>query len=342
MSCSNDSMQPGPGKSGRLRQIVAGVCWLYLAASLGLWIILRTTGDRWWLATVFLFGPRWVCLLPLMPLIPTALLMRRRSLWVLMASAWILLFPVMGLCLPWHLVVPDFRKGPAIRILTCNLHGQKADALSALISSVRPDVVAIQEWKDQPHNVEPGEGNRYFLQDGELYLASRYPMRKLEDFTNRHWPASTMAVCYELDTPYGKIPFVNLRLASPHRQLEAVRWRFSSAPAEIQDNSSTRLKQSQIISRYAADLGPMALLAGDFNTPDGSSILHRCWARFSNAFSMAGCGFGHTYYSRRVSTRIDYVMSGSAWFCRRCWIGPNIGSSHRPVVADLELMSANR
>jgi len=335
-------MHPKIEGNRRLRQIVAGACWLYLAASLLLWIILQTTGDRWWIATVFLFGPRWVCLLPLLFLIPAALLIRRRCLWVLLACLWILLFPVMHLCLPWRFKVPDFHKSPHLRILTCNLHGQNLNVLAALISSAKPDVVAIQEWNNQSQSTLPGQGDYYFIRDGELYLASRYPIRKVEDFNDGHWSVSTSAVCYELDTPYGKIPFINLRLASPHQQLESVRWRSLSAPAEVQDNSSKRLKQSQIISQYAAGLGPTVLLAGDFNTPSGSSILRQCWAGFSDAFSFAGCGFGHTYYSRRVSTRIDYIMAGSSWRCCRCWVGPDVGSAHRPVIGELKLIGADR
>jgi len=248
----------------------------------------------------------------------------------------VLLFPVMELCLPWHLLTTASHKGPHICVLTCNLHGQNTDALSTLIAAAKPDVVAIQEWNEQSRGLAIGQGDCHTLRDGELYLASRYPISKAED-SNQLRPPSTMAVCYELNTPWGIVPFINLRLASPHQQLEAVRWRSASAPAGVRENSSMRLKQSQIISQYAASLGPTVLLAGDFNTPEGSSILRQCWARFSDAFSVAGLGFGHTYYSRRVSTRIDYIMAGSSWRCRRCWIGPDVGSPHRPVIAELEL-----
>lgn len=328
--------------SKSMRRIVTGTCWLYLVACLGLWMILRVTGDRWWLATVFLFGPRWVCLLPLLVLIPAALLVCRRSLWVILAGSWILLFPVMGLCLPWRLLVPDGHNGPRIRVLDCNLRREKADALAVWISSVKPDVVAVQEWNAQSRGIAVEQGNTHCLTNGELYLASRYPIRKVEDLAGRTAPVSTVAVCYEIDTPWGKVPFVNLHLASPREALEAVRWCSSSAPAEVRTNSAMRLKQSQVIGQCAAGLGPAVLLAGDFNTPDGSSILRGCWAAFSDAFSVAGWGFGHTYYSRRVSSRIDRIMNGSSWRCRGCLVGPDVGSPHRPIIAELEFVGTDR
>ena len=54
--------------SGWLRVLV----WLYAAMLAAVWLLLDFGGDRWWLATVMLFGPRWVYGLPL------ALLVRRR------------------------------------------------------------------------------------------------------------------------------------------------------------------------------------------------------------------------------------------------------------------------
>ena len=46
--------------------------WLYVVALLAVWLLLRFGGDRWWLATVMLFGPRWVYGLPLLLLVPAA------------------------------------------------------------------------------------------------------------------------------------------------------------------------------------------------------------------------------------------------------------------------------
>src|SRR5258707_8361859 len=54
--------------------------WLYLILILALWAFLRIAADRWWVATLLLFGPLWVFALPLAILLPAALLFRPRSL----------------------------------------------------------------------------------------------------------------------------------------------------------------------------------------------------------------------------------------------------------------------
>src|SRR2546421_9115546 len=91
-----------PNAPGRARAVIGIACWVYLVFAFSLWLLVRAGGDRWWLATVILFGPRWLALLPLAVLVPAALIARRRAMWTLATAAGIVLFPVMGLCLPWR------------------------------------------------------------------------------------------------------------------------------------------------------------------------------------------------------------------------------------------------
>src|SRR2546423_1531418 len=34
-------------------------CWLYLGITVAVWLFLHFAGDRWWIATLLLFGPLW-------------------------------------------------------------------------------------------------------------------------------------------------------------------------------------------------------------------------------------------------------------------------------------------
>ena len=81
--------------------------------------------------------------------------------------------------------------------------------------------------------------------------------------------------------------------------------------------------------------GPL-LLAGDFNLPVESAIYGQYWAQFSNAFSAAGLGLGHTKFTRWHGVRIDHILAGPSWRFRRCWVGPDVKSDHRPLIADVE------
>jgi endonuclease/exonuclease/phosphatase (EEP) superfamily protein YafD len=343
-SPSASSRPPAAPRRGRIRAAIGVACWVYLVMALCVWLLLRGGGDHWWFATVVLFGPRWLALLPVVILLPMAIVLRRRALGTLIPAVAIVVFPVMGLCLPWRtLFAPRSDAAqPAIRVMTCNVHRGALDpvALAEWILATRPDVVALQEWTSKHESVVSKTGDWKVLRDGELCLFSRYPIRKIEDLADwADWKSQGIpgaAVCYELSTPRKTIYLFNLHLASPHRQLDAVLEGSSEGPARVERNSSNRRRQADALSRFASRRDGPVILAGDFNMPCESGIFRASWRGFSDAFSTAGFGFGYTYYARKTVVRIDYVLAGNGWVCRRSWVGPDVGSPHRPLIAELE------
>jgi endonuclease/exonuclease/phosphatase family metal-dependent hydrolase len=326
------------------RKTVAVACWLYLVCALSLWLFLRSEGDHRWIATLILFGPRWVALTPLLLLLPAALIRRRRSLLALLAASGLILFPVMGLCVPWRAAVSRSSaagEGFSLRVLTCNIHRTDldADAFAEVIASTHPDVVALQDWTSKYDAIFPAAKGWYILREYELCLVSRYPIRKVRDVGAENWDYRKLpgaAVCFELALPQGPVNFVNLHLASPHRAFEGALHRGSESRLQIEQNSEGRLRQSQAIGRFARESGAGTLLAGDFNTLQESELFVRSWTPFADAFATAGFGWGYTYHARWTAVRIDHILSGRAWRCRRSWVGPDVGSPHRPLIADLE------
>jgi vancomycin resistance protein VanJ len=67
--------------------LAARLLWLYLAAEVVLWLLLRYGSDDWWPVTMRLFGPRWLAAVPLIVLLPAAVLARSRRAAVLLAAA---------------------------------------------------------------------------------------------------------------------------------------------------------------------------------------------------------------------------------------------------------------
>jgi vancomycin resistance protein VanJ len=332
-------------------------CCLYFAVSLAVWLVMRYLGDRWWAATVgLLFGPRWIWLLPLGLLLPLALVKKRWGpLWALLAAGWIALVPFMGLCVPWRMVVarPSSPSNPQpqhLRILTCNMHMRALDAsaMAQFIRATNPDIVVLQEWTSPYNAALFGGGNWHERRNGELCIASRYPIRSAS-MIDRHWKDPGAAAAYEIDTPGGPVELVNVHLDSPHHQFDHVLHFSSAGPAEVQANSDARMKQSQFLSEWAAQQEVGVIIAGDFNTVQESFIFRDAWSNFTDAFSLAGWGFGRSYssagwsfgsnfHARVTTARIDHVLTDSKWRCLRCWVGPDVGSPHRPLVADLEMV----
>jgi vancomycin resistance protein VanJ len=329
----------------RIALAVKRISWAYSFVLLALWGFLRVAGDRWWLATLMLFGPMWVVILPAALLVPAAIRFHHRSLVVLLGALSVALFFLMGFCLPWRTLLQAHADGQHVRLLTCNVHGRslKDWALTDLVSETQPDIIMFQEF---PQRYKPTfllEGNWNFRQDGELFVASRYPIASSENLGEAHWfEWGGAAMRYDIAAPQGTIHLFNLHLASPHIPFQSVIEGKESGTTRVRNHLAVRAEQSQKLSRIMAELGGTSLAAGDFNTLCAGSIYHEYWGQFSDAFTTSGAGFGHTYFSEGATVRIDHILSASDWQSRHCWVGPDIGSPHRPVIADLENVSPGK
>jgi endonuclease/exonuclease/phosphatase (EEP) superfamily protein YafD len=332
-------VSPRRRRDARRRLVVASANIVYLLMLLAIWTILRSAAESWWLATLMLFGPRWVYGLPLLALIPATFLLNRRAGWILGVAALVLLFPLMDFCIPWRVVFASRATGPQLRLLTCNIHRHMLSGaeMAGIIDTAKPDIVLMQEWTSQDQLALFSSGQWYVQRDGELFLASRYPITGSEDLIAGHWGPAGAAVCYHINVDGREIRLINLHLASPHIQFADTIHGDAGGPDEMLDNSAMRHDQSILISSYAGGGGGGAgtILAGDFNTPDDSPIFQSCWKDFADGFSYAGLGLGNTYFTRWSSTRIDHILAGGDWQFTACRVGPDAGSPHHPVIADL-------
>ena len=310
----------------------------YLAFLLLLWAFLMVAGDRWWPATLLLFGPRWVAGLPLLIFVPVGLWRARAALPELLAAVVVLLVPVMRFNIP--LPGGDDRGGSHLRVLTCNIHGGQAkpDELRALIETTGPDVVALQEFV--PWHPVPvfEDGKWYVVTQGELIVASRYPVRLVQQHAGHFAQTHTAAIATIIDLPDGPLRFFSVHLTSPHSVFsDAIRLR-QYGRARIQGNSRLRRAEAADLLEQAEASKEPVMMAGDFNLPIDSTAYRQNLSGFSDAFSVRGWGMGWTYFHQLTAVRIDHILSGRSWRSRRCWVGPDVGSDHRPLLADVELI----
>lgn len=333
----------------RWRTILAGALnwciWIYGVTVFLVWLMLHFAGDRWWLATMMLYGPRWVYGLPLAILVPAAAIgRRRRLLWLLAASVVVVIWPIMGLCLPLgRLARPD---GVHLRVLTFNVDGNAVNgkALAELVEKEQPDVVALQECAGDDRYQWPG--GWHVLRHGELLVASRYPIREVNSVSGKRtghvWPRPSLLHCI-LTLPGGEVDFGCVHLPSPRWGLTGVLDRRTllapSRSALIGEENGERRRQSEEAAALVEDVAGPLILAGDFNLPGDSQVYRRSWGRYRDAFSTSGFGFGNTMRPRvrrlPFGIRIDHVLTSPHWRPRRCWVGPDIGPKHLPLIAEL-------
>lgn len=328
-----DSPVPRPRRS---RWIIALLSWLYAIEIIAAWIFLRFEGDRSALGTIAIFSPRWVVILPLVLLVPLAIAFNRRCIWILAVATIYALFWVMGLCLPWR---PLFARGnstPAVRVLTCNVHGEALHPrqLADLIAAAHPDIVVLQEWSAPYEFSIFNEDNWNVINVGQQCLATRFRIDAAQELPN------AAAVQYTLETPSGRINLFSVHLASPHPALFDAVHGMPNGQADLEQNVLDREAQSRELNRLTRDVSGPLLIAGDFNLCPDSPIFRENFRKFSDAFDAAGFGFGPTYRVQWIRMRIDHILSNSRWVCRDCWVGMNVGSPHRPLIADFSMSSA--
>ncbi len=359
MNCGNNDEMPiamllGRSKNAKRRHWLASTMafctWSYVAAVLTVWLLLWLGGDRWWFPTVILFGPRWLFALPLVVLAPLALLMRRRLLWVLFAAAIVVFGPLMGFRASWARMAAA--SGPSLRILTCNVKGKCTNnqTLDELINKTSPDIVALQGcWPDVQVRWPAGW---HTWKRGEFVVASRYPLlsrgTKNRVGPSEEWPQAGMVHCI-VQTPDRDIDLFSTHLHSPRNGLRSVLDREtllqpSDGPI-LEADIERRSRESANAEHWVRGFSGSPILVGDFNMSTGSRIYRRDWAKYRNAFSDAGLGYGYTEWPQirgfSWGVRIDHVLMGPGWGCRSCWVGPDIGSDHLPLLAELSLPTAD-
>jgi vancomycin resistance protein VanJ len=298
--------------------------------------------DEWWVATLILFGPRWIWALPLAVLVPWALIRRRRLLWLLGLAVPVLVFPVMGFEIPRLRVLTGNAEHRDLRVMTYNIGGGKADPadLTTLLEKIAPDVALFQECDSL---VEPAR--RSLQQKGwhvdvkwGSCIASRHPIRKVDARDPKDvWEmgGSGVIVRYEIDAPGHIVNIVNVHLETVREGLAEVMHRAWRGAPGLKANIHQRDFESGLGRAWTERATPPLLITGDFNMPVESAIYRRHWAPFTNAFSDAGLGFGTTKATSWHGLRIDHVLVGSGWECLRAWVGPHLGMDHRPMVTDL-------
>jgi endonuclease/exonuclease/phosphatase (EEP) superfamily protein YafD len=332
---------------------IAATSWAYAVLIAGMAIMLRSLGDRWWLATVIMYGPRWPWGLPLIVLVPLALWLRRRHLVLLGATACLFVGPIMGLCVPWPRSSAPASEG-RLRILTLNLQGQQIDrgVLAAYLRAAEPDVLMFQEYSlrgnppsDVLIEVDLKRAGWYVKTTENLLVASQYPILgysplHAKDVCREVTPprkGSPLSVVCKIETPWRVIQVFNFHGSSPRSGLEALLRDGRSGLPTMASITALRCAEAKGISGLARRSSEPTIVAGDFNLVAESVIFRNFWSTFRDAFSEAGFGFGATKFEPLFGARIDHILVDANWTVHRCWVGPDLGSDHRPLLADVSL-----
>lgn len=329
-------LQQKPGCWRKGAAIVAAVCcWGYLAVVLAGWWVLWYVVDEWWPATLLAFGPRYFLLFPALCLAPIAWFLSFRSLIPLAAGAVCVLWPVMGLCIPWGGIAEGDAR--SMKIISINMgSGGDFATLRELMATEEPDFVLIQEGGNEDWSNLKAKG-WHTKTIKEYTILSRYPILASEPvIPDPNVPWRIVAVWHQTAGPNGEFTLGNVHPASSRDGVEAIiANKLEGVPALNENTQKRRSETAAIKADIEQSDGPI-LICGDFNSPIESKIYEKNWSSYRNAFSQCGLGYGYTRFSSWHGVRIDHIVSNNRFKFLNCRVGPALGGDHRPVIAEFE------
>ncbi|QEH38579.1 Endonuclease/Exonuclease/phosphatase family protein [Aquisphaera giovannonii] len=333
--------RPSPAQLARAATRIA--CWTYAAVMVGSWALSRFSPASSWPVHMLLYGPIWVTALPAAALVPLAAWARQRWSAAALALALLGFLGVSGFNVPWDALLgaSPAEHSRTLRILTCNVQRRdlKVEALAELVRRERPDVICLQDSRLREPIAALGLEGWHARVSGEFGLVSRYPIEGFEELRPPDEPGRLVAVRARLARPEGVVPIVVVRLMTPRRGLAPIAKRDVAGLAAFRDVAEIQRLESGLLRRWVENATGAFVIAGDFNLTAEQPPFRRDWSMYRDAFQWSGWGFGHTMFGSvmrlPVGVRIDHVLCGPAWRPRRSAIGPDVGSEHRPLIADL-------
>lgn len=310
--------------------------WSYPVAALAALALIRVVGEPWWVVTLLLFCPRWAYLAPAAVLAPAACLARRPGLLPAQAAAVLVVSgPLMGFSVPWDAFRRPTLTGPRVRVLVFNQHrgAYRAEDLIRLIERYRVDVLCLQEVVENP-TLEAYLARGWYRDSGRG-IASRFPVVREfdpEPYPFHDPPLSRVVV----RTPAGAefvVDSVHLPSMRPgFRSLR--RGDFAGMERAVE---ARRAAMTELAYELDSVGGLPAIVAGDFNATADSSLFDPLRERFLVGFERAGRGYGYTWPAGLPGIRIDHVLASPDWEFTDAVVGPDLGSDHRPVIAEVVL-----
>ncbi len=324
-----------------------GLSLAYLAWLVVILVVMRTLGDLWAPSTILLFLPRFLWLAPL-PLLGWWTWRRRdRGMAVAqVVSVLLVLGPIMNFRTPLGRFFRDPLPPDRLRVLTLNQSTNPIDldAVKRLMEQERIDVVCFQEGPTQAGSPDP-RLVKILTTLGWTFtrtqmMASRLPILQESDYKKDPFPEygfwAVRIHQVKVRTRAGRL----VRVADVH--MPTVRVGFQKLLEGDLDAlgrlNQWRQKQVEVlIAQTLDDSDEPIVIAGDFNTPPESRLLDPLRKRARFGFDEVGLGYGYTRPSSLAFTAIDHVVASPQWVFTRCEVGPNVGSDHLPVIAELAL-----
>lgn len=344
--------QPSRPRRRLFRLLVTAAIVCYTVALGVLFIAMETVGERFWPLAVLLYIPQRAFLLPLIVLIPAALLAEvATAAWVMLAASVAIFF--------WHVpFYPGIHRGGGgpvqVKVMTNNYDDNGGLPLEPFIDAEDPDFVALEDAGDQGPAFQHSYPERNVVTAGQFLFMSKVRIRSVRLLNWPRWGGDPVAAVFyvpwkgeelalyviHLPTPRGD--FARLVGSSTFENLAGNNW-YPPDNMSFSQAMNARVQLARDLSGLLAREQRPFVALGDFNMPSQGYVHRVLAAGLTDCFQQAGPGFGFTFPCNLANPltlggpwlRIDYVMAGPGWHVEDCLVEPARRSEHRAVAATL-------
>lgn len=349
-----------PKKSNRPLKFVAlwGSLLYLLILGMVLYSLENCTEQQWyWGALLYLPPEGW--LLPLLILMPLALLVRP---WLCLLQLGAVVFVFVGY-MDHHgpgsksleVEVEQTESNAVLTVVTANIGQRNANLLERFLHSVQPDVIAFQEAGTFPKTFQK-QFPEYDLQiQGEFKLASKLPIRNSGIVPDLGFEGRPVAAWFELEYLDRIIVFYSVHMPTPRSFLNEFSGDKDETGGAVISQAARENFQAYWTARFdlarrllatlRKEKRPM-LVVGDFNTPDHGGVYRLIASDLLDSFAVAGSGGGDTfpanarggYFQLGAWLRLDYLFAGRDWIPIECRVEPPVRAQHLAVMGRYHLL----
>lgn len=327
------------------------LAWGDFAFTWGLIALIQLISEQWWLSTVLVYLPRSIWLIPALIVLGATIRWGWKPALINLGAVLLVLGPVMN----WQaggLAKLDFDPHAyRLTVVSCNVQSFRPDFAQVVneMHRIDPDVVLFQEaFEDHALVATFFDGWNLHRVD-EYLVASKLPLKYVGACFVPGFERVTV-VRYEVQTPLGPVSIFDIHQTSPRRSLTDLKpWSILTGSGVETVELETTLREIEAMKTREFTLeksaGQPAIMAGDFNMPNDSSLFRQNWGDLRDAYALSAVGYGYTSPCRAAKlwptntpwAQVDHILTTHHWQVERCWIGESAGSDHRLIAAQLRL-----
>ena len=328
--------------------------WTIFGYTIGLallFLALRLIGESWWPLAILLYLPQVIFLLPILVLLPAALLAEvSRRTYVALACSFIIFFSQV----PFY---PGMNAAPGhirMKVMTNNYATNHGLRLQPFIDAEDPDIMAVEDVGTQGQSLVRGNPGRSIRGIGQFLLISKAPVKSFSLLGWPTWRGTPIAALFVVPWQGEDVAIYAVHLPTPRGDFAklagmgfikelAGRNRRRSDDMSFGEAMTARVQLARDFATLLAREKRPFVAMGDFNMPSDGCVNRILASGLVDCFAQAGRGFGFTFPCDRHNPltfggpwmRIDYILGGPGWRTEECRVEPDRRSKHRAVVATI-------